>query len=65
MSEQDTTSTQSLPVDDAKPNATQRQTGGDNAAGDVAQGNGFGATSDLSTTLPMPGLQTLRIPFPT
>lgn len=46
MSEQDTTSTQSLPVDDAKPNATQRQTGGDNAAGDVAQGNGFGATSD-------------------
>ena len=46
MSEQDTTSTQSLPVDDAKPNATQRQTGGDNAADDVAQGNGFGATSD-------------------
>lgn len=46
MSEQDTTSTQSLPVDDAEPNATQRQTGGDNAADDVAQGNGFGATSD-------------------
>lgn len=32
MSEQDTTSTQSLPVDDAEPNATQRQTGGDNAS---------------------------------
>ena len=46
MSEQETTSTQSLPVDDAEPNAAQRQTGGDNAADDVAQGNGFGATSD-------------------
>ena len=50
MSEQDTTSTQSLPVDDAKPNATQRQTGGDNAADDVAQGNGFGATSDPASS---------------
>ena len=50
MSEQDTTSTQSLPVDDAKPNATQRQTGGDNAAGDVAQGNGFDNASDAGAS---------------
>lgn len=46
MSKQETTSTQSLPVDDVEPNTFQRQTGSENAAGDAAQGQGSDVPSD-------------------
>lgn len=46
MSKQETTSTQSLPVDDVEPNATQRQTGSENAADGAVRGTGPDTTSD-------------------
>lgn len=46
MSKQETTSTQSLPVDDVEPNTSQRQTGSENAAGDAVQGQGSDVPSD-------------------
>lgn len=46
MSEQETTSTQSLPVDDVEPNTSQHQTGSENAADGAVQGQSSDIPSD-------------------